>query len=230
MYLNSHLGLVTVYVRQGVCVDHSVIQVNSLENLVKISLVKISVQEHVVDLFLVIRRMSELFSHVSVIGKEENACGIPVKAAYRINSLRALTGNQVHNGFAGVRIVRCGNAVFRLVHYDVNLLLTLDNLAVEADLVCLEHLGSKFCNSLTVNGYDTLEYVLVRLPSGAQAGIGDETVQADTLLSLCLWLARLRGVGFYTRLPSGNNGLPSFKLASYLLEIAAGALGSGWLS
>ena len=174
--------------------------------------------------------MSELLGHVPVVCKKKHICSVPVKTSHRINPLRTLACDQIHNGLACVRVVCCGNAVLWLVHNDVNLLLTLDNLAVEADLVCLEHLGSKFCNSLTVNGYDTLEYVLVRLPSGAQAGIGDETVQADTLLSLCLWLARLRGVGFYTRLPSGNNGLPSFKLASYLLEIAAGALGSGWLS
>lgn len=173
--------------------------------------------------------MGEFFSHVAVIGQKEYASGIPVQTSNRINSLRALSGNQVHNGLAGVRIVCGGYAVFRLVHYDVNLFLALDNLTVEADLVPLEYLGSQLSNSLSVYGYDALENIFVGFPSGTDSGVCDEAVQADALLSLGLRFARLRGVGFHARLPRGYNGFPSFKLASNLLKIIAGTLGPGWL-
>lgn len=170
--------------------------------------------------------MSEFFRHVSVVGKKENAGGVSVKTANRINSLRTFSGNKVHHSLAGVRIVCSGNAVLRLVHYDVNLFLPLEKLAFKADFVCLENLGPKLCNSLSINSYKPLNDIFVCLSAGADSGIGNEAVQADSLFQFCLWLARLWSIDLSLSLARRKNGFPSFQLASYLLKIAAGTLSS----
>ena len=109
--------------------------------------------------------MGQFFGKLAVVGKKKNSGSIPVKTANRINSLRTLSGNQVKDCLAVELIVCCGYAVLRLVHQYVNLLLSLQELAVHPHLVCTEHLCTQFGNNLTVDCNDSLDYVLVGFPA-----------------------------------------------------------------
>lgn len=171
--------------------------------------------------------MSQLFGKLAVVGQKQYAGGVAVQAAYRINPLRTFACHKVKNSLAVMLVFGGGNAVLRLVHYDVNLFLALENLAVETHLVCAEHLGSQFGDNLSVNGYHTLDDILVGLSAGADAGICYEAVEADALFAGCLRLARFWGIGLCTRLPAAGNGFAAFQLADHVLEISAGALYSG---
>ena len=82
-----------------------------------------------------------------------------------------------------MRVAGGGDIALGFVHEDVHLLLALEALAVETDVVVQDvHLGAQLGDDLPVHGDHAALDERIGLPAGADAGVGDELVQADDLL------------------------------------------------
>ena len=90
---------------------------------------------------------------------------------------------EIHHGFLSVGVAGGGDIALGLVHHYINLFLTLEALPVEADVVGEDvHLGAKFRHNLSVHGDNAALDHCIGLPAGANAGIGDEFVEAHHFL------------------------------------------------
>ena len=124
MYLNAHLALVPlVSILYGICTYLAVLKLNALGNLLHVVQGDILVEIYVINLFLQEFGMSELACHVAIVGEQEHTCGVAVKTAYRIYSLRAGILYKIHDCLALLWVIDSCHIVLWLVEEHVYLLL-----------------------------------------------------------------------------------------------------------
>ena len=106
-------------------------------------------------------------------------------------------------------IARRGHEALGLVHYDVDFLLSLEALSVEAYVVIVDvDLGAEFGDHLAVHGDHSGLYQGVGFAAGAYARIGYEFVEAHYILYGSLVLLRvLASVHYWTALDHAADAL-----------------------
>ena len=164
----------------GLC--DAVTELYAFQELLLVLFLEGGVQDHLVDLLLVVGGVGELFGHLSVVGEHKDAGGVLVQTANGEYPGGAAL-EEIHHCFICVRVAGGGDIALGLIHHDIDLLFTLEALSVEADVVSEDvHLGAKFRHNLSVHGYNTALDHCIGLPAGADAGIGDEFVEAHHFL------------------------------------------------
>ena len=164
MDFDSELSVIfCVDVLELISLDVAVVEGYTVHDLVEIFLSDRFVQDYLIYLLLVVRRMCKSFSDFTVVCKHEYAGGVLVQTTYREYSGFAVL-QQVHDRLVCVRIARCGNESLRFVHYDINLLFSSETLAVESYVIGKNvHFASEFGNHFTIYGNYTGLDVLVSL-------------------------------------------------------------------
>ncbi len=183
MDLDAQLAVVAlVDVLEFIGRDYPVGEFDAGEDLFLVFFREGMVQDHLVDLLLIIGRVSEALGHLAVVGEHQDAGGVLVQPAHGEHPRRAAL-EEVHHGLLRVRVAGGRDVALGLVHDDVHLLLALEALSVEADVVGEDvDLGAQFGHHFAVHGDDAALDERVGLPAGADAGVGDVFVQADDLL------------------------------------------------
>ena len=126
--------------------------------------------------------MSELLCDLTIVGEHKYTCSILVETAYWEYSCRASL-EKIHYGLVCVWIAGCSYEALRLVHYDIDLILALETLTVEADVVCVDvYLCTELSNNLAVYCNHTCEDEVVSLSSRAYARVRDELIETDLVL------------------------------------------------
>ena len=146
MNFNSYLAVVILFnVVEGVCRNISVRECHTCHNLVVILLSEVLVKRNLIDFLLVVCRVRKPFSNFSIVGEHQHSGGVFVETSDREHPCSTLL-EKFHHCLLGVRIGSRGHESLRLVHNDVDLLLTVKPLSVEADIV----LGDvDFCSELS---------------------------------------------------------------------------------
>ena len=136
--------------------DVAVVEVKShREDLLLVGLLKRFVEDDLVDFLLVVGRVGELLGDLAVVGEHQHTGGVLVEPSDREHPQFA-SPEKIHDGLLGVRVAGAGDKALRLVHHDVDLLLALEPLAIEADIVVEDvDLRSKLGHNLSVDGHDT---------------------------------------------------------------------------
>ena len=141
-----------------------------------------TVEVDLVDLLLVVGGMRQALGHLAVVGEEEDTGGVLVKPADGEYAYRGLA-EQVHHGLLRMRVAGGGDIAAGLVHDHIDFFLSLETLAVEADVVGEDiDLGAEFGDDFAVDGDAAGLDQTVGFPAGADARIGDVFVEADNLL------------------------------------------------
>lgn len=123
-------------------------------------------------------------------------------------------------------IVERGDVALGLVQHQIDLFLTLHRLVVEPHFVGRQHLGPQFGDNHAVDRNDTRRDEIVGFAAGADARLGDETVQAHLarlLLGIEFRIRRRFVVvflvggfeGFVDKLPVTKFLIPEFLLAEF---------------
>ena len=175
MDFDTHLRLILfVGIFNGIGMYFAILEGDSAGNLLAVVFGELFIEEHMVDLFLQELGMCQLTGQVSVVGKKQNARGIAVEPAYRIDAFRAHTLHNVHHRLALLRVVAGRYIIFRFVDEYVYLLFQRDRLFVEDDFIAAKHLRSQLGHDVSVHLHHTGLYELVGLPTTAYTSIGQE--------------------------------------------------------
>ena len=160
--------------------DLAVFQFDALDDGVEVGLLEVLVQEGVVDLAGAVGGVREFVGQFAVVGEHQHAGRGFVQAAHRIDALRALgVRDEIHHGLLRVRIGHRRDVALWLVHHQIDLLFTLEAGAVEADVVVRFHLDAQFRHDLAVDRHQPGLDEIVGLAARADAGVGNETVEAE---------------------------------------------------
>ena len=189
MDLYAHLLLVLlVSIFACVSLDFAIFKLDAVANLLDVMCSDVLVEIYVINLLLEELRMSELRSHVSIVGEKQYTCGVAVETTYRVDALAACILHEIHNSLALLWVVACCHIVLRFVEKYIYLLLDAYWLVVELHLVGAQHLGSEFGNHLTINGDHSCLYVFVSLSTAAYTCICKILVEADRLIGIVVFL------------------------------------------
>ena len=138
---------------QFVCLDDSVSELETFDQyLFLVVFFEGLVEDDLVDLLLVERRMGQLLCDLSVVGEHQDTGSVLVKPSNREYPGSAAL-QEIHDGLFSMRIAGAGDEALRLVHHDVYLFFTLEPFSVEADIVLQDvYLGSEFSDYHSVDG------------------------------------------------------------------------------
>ena len=143
--------LILVSIADSICMNLTIVQLNTGSNLFHICLCQILVQMHMIYFLFQILGMSQLRSQITIVGKQQHTGRIAVQTAYRINALGAGILYQIHYRATRLRIVGCSHRIFRFVQQYVNFAFDADCLIMELHFVTTFDLGSQL-------GYDNTVY------------------------------------------------------------------------
>jgi len=124
-----------ICVADSICLNLTVVQLDTGRNLLHIGLGQIFIQVHMIYFLFQIFGMSQLRSQVTVIGEQQHARSITVQTAHRIDTLAASAFHQVHYGAACLRIIGSRHRIFRFVQQNIYLAFDADSLIVELHLI-----------------------------------------------------------------------------------------------
>ena len=154
MNLDAYLLLVgRRSIFDSVSLDFTIIEGDTVSNLLHIVSCHVLVEKYVVNLLLQELRVSELTCEVTIVSEKEYAGSVAVETSYRVDALRASVLYEVHYDLALLWVISSGDIVLWLVEENVNFLLKSYRLIVETNLVSAENLCSEFGNDLSINGY-----------------------------------------------------------------------------
>ena len=179
-------GLVAVVadIADGVGVDLSVVELDSVGDALHVFLGDVFVGPDVIDFLLHEFRMGELRCEVAVIGQKEHAGGVAVEAAYGVDALLAGVLDDVEHSGASVGIIAGGDAVFRLVEKHVAFAFGSHDLFIVFHHVVAFDLCSEFGHDFAVDLHFAGLDEFVGLAAGADAGVGHIFVKTDFCLGI----------------------------------------------
>ena len=152
------LAVVILVIGDVVGGDGTVIQLNAFRDAQHVVLGQGLVKDDMVELRDLAARMCEFLGQVAVVGKQQQARGLLVETAHRIDALGAGILDEFHHGVALIRVVGRGDEAFRLVEQDIAELLAVEGLATIHHLVVGLHLvahgGDHFAIHLHAAGLD----------------------------------------------------------------------------
>ena len=128
-----------------------------------ILLSEVLVKRNLIDFLLVVCRVRKPFSNLSIVGEHQHSRGVLVETSDREHPGSTLL-EKFHHCLLGVRIGSRGHESLRLVHHDVDLLLTVKPLSVEADIVLGDvDFCSEFSDDVSVDCHTAREDEVVGL-------------------------------------------------------------------
>ena len=95
--------------------DRTVFEHETFLDLLEVAFCQRLIQCYVIQLLDVMARMCECLGEFAVVGEEQQADGVAVEAADRVDTFLASAFDEFHHGVALVWVVACGDDAFRLV-------------------------------------------------------------------------------------------------------------------
>jgi len=135
------------------------------------------VKRDLVFLFDFITRMSQPLGEIAVVGEKEQPFRLGIEPA-DIEESRQMGWQQVENRVPRIWIAPCRNKTRRLVQDDVESALTVDQFAVDFDVVALTGLDAEISADLAVDRNAAGCDQLIAMPARTEPGRGKETIQA----------------------------------------------------
>lgn len=176
---DADLLLVLRYVGDFIGIDFAVLERDALGDGIHVGTREGLVERHLVNLLLAVGGVGELLGQVAVVGEEQQSHAVLVEPANRIDALRAGSLDQLHHRLVGVGVLHRGHISLGLVEHEVDLLLALYALAVEAHVVRRLHLAPQLRDHLPVDRDHARLDVVVGLAARAEARLRDEAVEAN---------------------------------------------------
>lgn len=189
------LAIARVNIAYLIGIDGAIFQLHALDERLKILFCDSLVKEDMINLADLITRVHKLLGHVSIIGKQEDARGVAVEAAYRVDALVARACHNVHHGATPLRIVGGGDGVFWLIEKHVYLLLRLELLTVVDNLGIGRDGDTHLGDDLPVYGYLASLDEFIGLAPATHATHGNEAVEAQKSRHLLHFWVGAIGIG-----------------------------------
>ena len=164
--------------------DFTIIQRNTLYNLIQVCLCHILVAIYMIDFLLQELRMSQFRCQVTVICQKQHTCSITVQTSYRINTLLAGTFHKIHHRLTFLRIVRSRYTILRFVKQHIHLTLNTYRLVVELHFIRTFHLRTQFRYNFTIYRYNSCSDKLIRFTTRADTCIRKELVQTNRFIRI----------------------------------------------
>lgn len=141
-----------------------------------------AIERHLIFFFDFVSGMGETLGQVAIVGKQKEAFRLGVEPP-DIEETRQMRRQEIEDGIAGVRIASCRNETGRLMQHDVQTALAVDQFATHFDVVAFRGLRAEVGADPAVDGHAPFRDQLIAMPSGAEPGRGEITVQAHEIES-----------------------------------------------
>ena len=227
--VNLDTGLLAVGggdVAHCIGVDGTVVEFNTVGDVLHVFLADGLVGPHLIDFLLYILRMGELGCEVSVIGEQKHTGGVAVKTSHRIDALFTGSLHEVHDGFTAVGVIAGGDTVLGLVEQDVALLFSGHDFAIVLHDILGRNLHTQFSHNSIIDHDETLLDVFIGHAARADAGVSQELVQTNLHVGIDsgLLVEYALGLGCEAHLGLGTLALGTLLIAALTLLVAALAL------
>ena len=189
------LAVARVNITYLIGIDGAIFQLHSLDESLKILFCDSLVKEDMINLADLITRVHKLLGHIAIVGKQEDARGVAVETANRVDALVARARHNVHYGATPLRIIGGGDGVFWLIEKHVYLLLRLELLTVVDDLSIGRDGDTHLGDDLPVYGYLAGLDEFIGLAPAAHAAHGNEAVEAQKSRHLLHFWVSAIGIG-----------------------------------
>ena len=167
------------HIADGVGVDFTVVELDSVGDALHILLGDFLVGPDVIDFLLDEFGVGEFGGEVAVICEQEHTGGVAVKTAYGIDALAAGILDKIKHGQTAVGVIRGGDAILRFVEEDVALALGSHHLVVEFHDILGCDLDTEFGDDVAVDLHLTARDEFISLAAGADTGVSHKFVEAN---------------------------------------------------
>ena len=121
--------------------------------------------------------MSQTLGQITVVGEKKKAFGLGVEPA-DVEEARQMRRKQVENRVARIWIASRRNKTSRLMQHDVEPALTVDEFAVDFNVIALLRLRAEIGADLAVDRYAPGCDQFIAMPARTEPGRGKKTVEA----------------------------------------------------
>ena len=173
------LAVIILVVSNVIGSDGTVVQFDAFRNTEHVVLGQGLVKDDMVELRDLAARVGQLLGQVTIVGEQQEACGLLVETTHGEDALRASIFDEFHHGIAFIRIVRSGDIAFRLVEQDIAELFAVECLATIYHLILRLHFIAHGGDHLVVHHHATGLDEVVGFTARADATVGQIFVQAD---------------------------------------------------
>ena len=167
------------HIADGVGVDFTVVELDSVGDALHILLGDFLIGPDVIDFLLDEFGVGEFGGEVAVICEQEHTGGVAVKTAYGIDALAAGILDKIEHGQTSVGVIRGGDAILRFVEEDVALALGSHHLVVEFHDILGCDFDTEFGDDVAVDLHLTARDEFISLAAGADTGVSHKFVEAN---------------------------------------------------
>ena len=167
------------HIADGVGVDFTVVELDSVGDALHILLGDFLISPDVIDFLLDEFGVGEFGGEVAVICEQEQIGGVAVKTAYGIDALAAGILDKIEHGQTSVGVIRGGDAILRFVEEDVALALRSHHLVVEFHDILGCDFDTEFGDDVAVDLHLTARDEFISLAAGADTGVSHKFVEAN---------------------------------------------------
>ena len=167
------------HIADGVGVDFTVVELDSVGDALHILLGDFLIGPDVIDFLLDEFGVGEFGGEVAVICEQEHTGGVAVKTTYGIDALAAGILDKIEHGQTSVGVIRGGDAILRFVEEDVALALGSHHLIVEFHDILGCDFDTEFGDDVAVDLHLTARDEFISLAAGADTGVSHKFVEAN---------------------------------------------------
>ena len=145
MNLDTHLVHIRlVSITYGIGLYRAVFQFYTIGDSLHILLAHISVEPHMVYLFLDKLRVRQFRCKVAIVRQQQYAGRVAVETSHRINPFGTSVTHDIHHRESSLWIVRCSHTILRFIQQYVNLAFQSHHLATKCHRIITGNLRSQF--------------------------------------------------------------------------------------